>query len=291
MDKESFYFPHEYNPTSDPKIVCLLGNHGGLGYAVYWRSVEMLHQEKTNKLPLKQYIFEAIAKQMLTIAKQIEDIINDCIKIYELFESDGISFWSNRVLRNLEKRAEISNIRREAGKKGAIAKQNLANDSKEKENKVNIKENENKEKEIIKENIVAEAPTQKIVKTKINNFKSLSIEEFRESLVQYEKEFSTPFILDFFEHWSEQDQYGKMKFQLCKTWGLKMRLSKWIPNKYDKSAQSTNGNKPAFVVQKSKTEKRDDMLKDLMNDIEKAKVGNFRDVEVEIEKLPAQTGN
>ena len=86
--KEVYYFQHDYNPTSDPKIVCLLGEYGGLGYGVYWRIVEMLHQENEHKLPLKQYIYVAIAKQMLTDAKQIEAIIKNCVEVFELFQCD-----------------------------------------------------------------------------------------------------------------------------------------------------------------------------------------------------------
>ena len=28
--KETYYFSHDYNPTNDPKIVCLIGNYGWL---------------------------------------------------------------------------------------------------------------------------------------------------------------------------------------------------------------------------------------------------------------------
>jgi hypothetical protein len=137
MKNKDYYFRHDYNPTNDPKIICLLGNFGGNGYGIYWRIVEMLHQEKDYKLPLKKYIYEAIAKQMLTSAEQIEAIIYECINTYELFVSDSSFFWSERVLDNIKRQEEISNIRSLAGKSGAIAKQNLANASKEKKSKVN----------------------------------------------------------------------------------------------------------------------------------------------------------
>ena len=150
--KETYYFPHDFNPTNDPKIICLLGNFGGLGYGTYWRIVELLHQEEEHKLPLKMFIFEAIAKQMLANAKQIEAMVNECIKTYELFETDGLLFWSNRVLTNIKKRQEISEIRSIAGKAGALAKQNVANKSKVKESKVN-KNKEKKTKENIPTNV------------------------------------------------------------------------------------------------------------------------------------------
>jgi hypothetical protein len=139
MIKESFYFPHDYDATADPKMQALLGKYGGLGYGVFWRTIEMLHSNSDHKLPLKPYIYSAIAKQMLTGDEQMLEIISYCIDFCELFTSDGECFWSNRVNQNFEKRAEISEKRSFAGKLGvaakANAKQNLANVSKGKEKK------------------------------------------------------------------------------------------------------------------------------------------------------------
>lgn len=134
--KESYYFPHDFDPTGDPKMQALIGEYGSTGYGIYWRIVEMLHTDCNHKLPLKQYIYLAIAKQMLTSVEQTQAIINYAINVCELFVSDSDFFWSNRVNSNFEKRSEISEKRSIAGKAGAIAKQNLANASKGKEKKV-----------------------------------------------------------------------------------------------------------------------------------------------------------
>jgi hypothetical protein len=145
MSKDTFYFSHDYEPTSDPKIQALLGEHGAIGYGIYWRIIEMLHSDCNHKLPFKKYLFLAIAKQMLASAEQIEAIIQQSINVYELFDSDAEYFWSKRVLRNFERRAELSEKRSVAGKAGAIAKQNLANTSKGKKRKEKKEENNIKE--------------------------------------------------------------------------------------------------------------------------------------------------
>jgi hypothetical protein len=149
MSKESFYFPHDYEPTSDPKIQALLGEFGAVGYGVFWRIVEMLHSNSEHKLPLKQYMFLAIAKQMLASAEQIQAIIKYCIDVCELFISDGEYIESNRVNNNFERRAELSEKRAVAGRLGAtasaIAKQNSAKLNKEK----NIKEKDIKQDNIV----------------------------------------------------------------------------------------------------------------------------------------------
>ena len=117
--KDTFYFSHDYNQTSDPKIQALIGEHGAVGYGLYWRIVEMLHEEETHKLPCKKYIYLALAKQMSTSVEQVEMIVKCCVELCELFVSDNELFWSERVLRNIGKRTEISNKRSEAGKKSA----------------------------------------------------------------------------------------------------------------------------------------------------------------------------
>ena len=130
MNKDTFYFPHDYEPTSDPKIQALLGEYGGLGYGVYWRVIEMLHSDSNHKLPLKQYVFLAIAKQMLASAEQILAIINFAAKQCELFVSDDEFIWSRRVNDNILKREEISQKRAISGRLGASKKHSLANASK-----------------------------------------------------------------------------------------------------------------------------------------------------------------
>ena len=120
--KESFYFSHDYEPTSDPKIQALLGEYGWLGYGVFWRIVEMLHSDQDHKIPMKPYIYLALAKQMKGSIEEITAIINFCIEVAELFTSDGEYFWSDRVIRNLEKRIEAVAQRKEAWRRSAVAR-------------------------------------------------------------------------------------------------------------------------------------------------------------------------
>lgn len=122
--KDTYYFQHDYNPTSDPKVQALIGEYGAIGYGIYWRIVEMLHEDELHKLQCKKFIYIALAKQMLTSVEQVESIIKNCIEIYELFKSDNDFFWSERVMRNIDKRTEISNKRSKAGKISAESRKN-----------------------------------------------------------------------------------------------------------------------------------------------------------------------
>ncbi len=122
--KETYYFPHDYEPTSDPKIGALIGIYGAPGYGIYWRLVEMLHSSDEHKLPLKNYIYTSVAKQMLTDVEQVLKIVESCINDFELFISDGVDFWSERVFRNMEIRERVSNQRSIAGKASAEKRKN-----------------------------------------------------------------------------------------------------------------------------------------------------------------------
>lgn len=127
MAKETFYFSHDYEPLSDPKLAALVGEFAAAGYGLYWRIVEMLHQESEHKLPHKKYIYSALAQQMLTSVEQVEAVIKYAIEVCELFESDDEFFWSNRVYRNLDKRAEIREKRSKAGKISAEKRKKATN--------------------------------------------------------------------------------------------------------------------------------------------------------------------
>lgn len=143
--KDKFYFSHDYEASNDPKVMAMVSEYGAAGYGLFWRIIEMLHADENHRLPLKPYIFLAIAKQMMTDAKQIESFVGDCCTLFELFVTDGQYFWSDRVLRNIEKRDEIREKRREAGQRGANAKQMLAN---AKQTEANAQQNLAKERKV-----------------------------------------------------------------------------------------------------------------------------------------------
>ena len=246
--KDTYYFSHDYNPTSDPKIQALIGEHGAVGYGLYWRIVEMLHEEETHKLPCKKYIYLALAKQMSTSVEQVEIIVKCCIELCELFVSDNELFWSERVLRNIEKRTEISNKRSEAGKKSAelrkistsveqvstSVQQNPTKERKVKENKVN----ENKENKEIKETISKDI-AQKKVDAKASTLTRR--DEFYKSLIPFLSTYGKDMIRDFFDYWSEQNKSGtQMRFEKQPTWEVAKRLATW--NKRDTFKNQNNGN-------------------------------------------------
>lgn len=120
--KDTYYFPHDYEPTSDPKMCAMIGEYGATGYGLYWRIVEMLHSNEQHTLPKEQYLYLSLSKQMSTSVEQVLRFIDDCIGVYKLFDSDDVCFYSNRVLKNIDFREHIKKVRSDAGKVSAQKK-------------------------------------------------------------------------------------------------------------------------------------------------------------------------
>lgn len=116
MKKNTFYFPHDMNTISDPKISAFVGVFGGVGYGVFWRIVEMLHEDQENRLPFKKYIFSAIAGTLKLDVNEVVRMVKYLTDEFEIFETDGEFFYSKRVIENMEKRNDIKEKRSFAGR-------------------------------------------------------------------------------------------------------------------------------------------------------------------------------
>ena len=143
--KDAYYFSHDSNALTDPKILSMRCDYTLEGYGLYWAILEMLRNESEYKLPLNKNTFRAIKMQTATTIN-VEDFINDCINEYKdgengngLFNTDGEFFWSESLLKRMHKYEDIKQKRSEAGKK---AMQNRWPD-KQKDNNVitNIQKN------------------------------------------------------------------------------------------------------------------------------------------------------
>ena len=119
MNKETFYFSHDYNARNDIKIKRLIVKHGYEGYGIFWAIIEDLYQN-ANALPLD---YDCIAFDLRASIDMIESIIND----FDLFEVDDDTFGSSSVQRRLSKRIEISEKRSKAGRISAEKRKKARN--------------------------------------------------------------------------------------------------------------------------------------------------------------------
>lgn len=121
--KDSFYFSHDSNARSDPKILALRSVYGMEGYGRFWVLVEMMREQPDHKLRLNgNYTSKAIAMELQCDEDTAIKFVHDCIEKFELFETDGEYFWSNSLLRRMELRMEKS----EKARQSAAARWNNA---------------------------------------------------------------------------------------------------------------------------------------------------------------------
>lgn len=141
---KKYYFQHDLTARYDEKISYLCRKYGGIAYGMYWAIVEQLHKEETNKLDFNKRKLDDIATFLKINVDELIEMIKFSINECELFESDGSYFWSNRVLKNIDKMNEIRDARSGAGKASAEAKrilkeqQNLTNGQ---QNSTNVEQN------------------------------------------------------------------------------------------------------------------------------------------------------
>lgn len=103
----SYYFPHDYSARNDPKLQDVLIEMGVAGIGLYWCIIEQLY-EQDNRLPLKSV--KNIAFAYHVSQAEVMQLITD----FDLFESDGVAFWSKSVEVRMEKRKRISEVRRKS---------------------------------------------------------------------------------------------------------------------------------------------------------------------------------
>lgn len=236
MAKDTYFFRHDYEPTSDPKIQALLSEYGATGYGLYWRIVEMLHSDSTHKLITKKYLIIAIAKQMLSTTDFVLQFIDDCVNIFELFKQENDTIYCDRVMQNIDKRNDILEKRKAAGSKGGVANA---------KQKVAVKGNKRKVKESITSsieeeiNISAEVekkyelnewykwPVGKTIIAKKENFKDL----VRPFIEKYGKELCN----DFWYYWTQpmSNKSGKLAWENEKKFDIDARLRTFKKNNND----------------------------------------------------------
>lgn len=116
--KDTYYFSHDSNASQDPKILAMRSVYGWEGYGWYWMLVEMMREQQDYKLNIEgKYAFNALCFQMQCTEEKARQFIGDCINEFKLFESDGKTFWSNSLLRRMDKAKEKSKKAKQSAQK------------------------------------------------------------------------------------------------------------------------------------------------------------------------------
>lgn len=117
--KDAFYFSHDANASSDPKISAMIGRYGIEGYGRFWILVEMMRDAPGYKLPVDECMWDALAMRLRCTPEAAKTYVEDCVQRYKLFNSDGAYLWSESLRRRMAMREEARREFSEAGKRGA----------------------------------------------------------------------------------------------------------------------------------------------------------------------------
>jgi hypothetical protein len=138
--KDTFYFSHDYNARTDPKIKRLMAKHGMTGYGIYWAIIEDLY----NNANALQTDCESIAYDLRVDSEIIKSIIFD----FDLFKIDGEIFSSLSIQRRLDDRNEKSEKARKSAEYRWNKKLDNANAMRTQSDGNAIKERKGKERKL-----------------------------------------------------------------------------------------------------------------------------------------------
>jgi hypothetical protein len=122
MNKDAYYFSHDSNSRNDLKIKSLIRNSGFEGYGRFWVIIEILREQTEYKLSHDTETYETLAEELRITHDEAKAFVELCIKRYKLLTSDGECFYSESLIRRMEKMNNIRERRKEAGKRSAEAR-------------------------------------------------------------------------------------------------------------------------------------------------------------------------
>ena len=112
MPKDAYYFSHDSNAHKDTKCIRLRRIAGMAGYGLFWCIIEMLRDAPEFKM--QNSCIEDILFELRCDIAQWDALIES-----GLIKTDGISFWSDSLLRRMTKYHETREQRSRAGKRSA----------------------------------------------------------------------------------------------------------------------------------------------------------------------------
>lgn len=101
---DSRFIRHDENTSRDEKILRMREKYGAKGIGYFWEIIEYLFTCNGRALLNPKIVSLAIGEDV----KSVKCFLSDCIEIYQLFDSDGTYFWSNRLLFEIDRIFDMS---------------------------------------------------------------------------------------------------------------------------------------------------------------------------------------
>lgn len=115
--KESYYFSHDYNARNDRKLIKVRMQFGWEGYGLFWAVVEVLREQCDYRIDVSD--INGLAFEFKHDEKEFNDFIAFCLSDdVKLFETDGEYIWSDSLIRRMNHKETIRQLKSAGGKKG-----------------------------------------------------------------------------------------------------------------------------------------------------------------------------
>ena len=121
MPKDAYYFSHDANAHTDPKILKLRMALGWEGYGIYWAIIENLRCQENYSICESEFMFLTLS--LAIDEAKLKQVLSKCLEVNLLQVIDS-KVLSPSLLKRMEKADEIRNKRKIAGAKGGKAKAN-----------------------------------------------------------------------------------------------------------------------------------------------------------------------
>ena len=213
--KDAYYFSHDSNARNDQRLMKLRMKYGPEGYGIYFMIIEILRDTENYTLHLSN--IDSICFDI----RADEEKVSDILKNYNLFEIDGEYFYSRSLSRRMEKLDKIKEVRRESGKKGAIASAKVRQVPKsDKANVEQVKQSKVKQSKVKdskeKESILLERT-----------------DKFKNKVFEFQSQYDLEMLKEFVLYWTEPNKSKtKLKYEMEETWDYGRRITRWTNNKF-----------------------------------------------------------
>jgi hypothetical protein len=140
MKKDAYYFSHDANAHTDPKVLRLRVELGWEGYGIFWALVETLRCQKNYRIAEDDFNFLSMA--LATPADNLEKVLDKCLEVGLLEKKNGFIF-----SQSLLDRMAIRDARKKAGssKRKPEAKTETKPEAEEEQKESESKSNSTKE--------------------------------------------------------------------------------------------------------------------------------------------------
>lgn len=117
LSNENNWFKHDSNARHDMKIQYLRSVYGNAGYGMFWMVIEIMRSTKSYCLSYNEMSFIALSRELELSVDKTKEFIDFCTKA-ELFTCDCTLFWSDSLLKRLDKFEEKKALYKANGLKG-----------------------------------------------------------------------------------------------------------------------------------------------------------------------------